>query len=89
MLILLGIIVLWLGFGVLGYGLTTGYFTREYKRLYAPNLYGEGVSTEEEVQKQWREQRFFSVLIALAGPIGALMMFLLGGFNKHGLRFRR
>lgn len=84
-----GVTVLWAGFGVLAYGLSMGHFTREFYKLYEPNLYCLGISTEEEVRRQWRTQRFFSGFMALLGPAGALVCYLCGGFNKYGLRFRR
>lgn len=66
-------IVGWIICGVLAYGLTFGYFQREYPYVAEKNraLY---IS--------------FSLFVAAAGPIGLGVAIVKSDFAKHGLKYR-
>lgn len=63
----------WLLCSVIAYATTLAYFTREYPGLEEP----AGV----------RFALFMALLMALFGPVGLTVAFIMGDCWKHGLRW--
>lgn len=65
--------VVWAVCGILAYGLTLGYFQREFVVLGEKTRAGNVV---------------LALLMFLIGPIGLIVAFLSSGFGHHGFRWR-
>lgn len=62
------LLISWIVCGIAGYGFTFGYFTREYPTV---------------AEEMAAEHRGVSLAIALAGPIGLVVILIMSGY-KHG-----
>lgn len=72
-------VLLWLACPILCFGMSIAYFWSE-----SPTLQ----STPDRMSLLKTECAQFAFCGFLAGPIALLLIFLLSGFAKHGLRFR-
>lgn len=73
--ITLVIILVWIVCGILAYGITYGYFHREYPLI----------NHEKDIK---RTTFFISIVQAMAGPIGLVVSIFSSKFIKHGMKFK-
>jgi len=67
------VLIVWIACGVLTFGITFGYFQREF-----PLLAEEGGHSD----------RMLALLFAAFGPIALITTFFLSGCLKHGIKFK-
>ena len=71
----IGLAVGWIACAVFAYGISYAYWT--------------GIDNQYGVTSIERENQGISIVIALFGPIGLTMMFLLTGFARYGLKWHK
>lgn len=65
-------IIFWIACGVLAYGITYGYFQREFPTI---------------AYESQKDDSAMALVFGALGPFGVLLSFVLSGFAKHGLKW--
>jgi hypothetical protein len=67
-------VIVWIICGILAYGLTLGYFQREYPVIADADYAGDAGR---------------ALVFGCAGPLGLMIALPCSGFGRHGLMWRR